>query len=452
LRGWRWFIIKSRSKSVTASDDPESAIQERQPSSKSLWALDGLNFFLADVRDGMGPFLGTFLREHHHWDAGRVGIALAASQIGTVLAQTPLGALVDRIRRKRLAVAIAAAVVAGGCLLLYVVPTMLVVVAAQTAIGAAAAIFPPAVAAITLGLVGRAVMPRQTGRNEAYNHGGNLVAAALAGASAYFLGYGALFVLVAVMAAASAGAVMLIREREIDHELARGADEHEDKDDGHGVVGVLELFHDRRILIFVASAVLFHFANAAMLPLVGQKSSDGLQDGAAVVMSACVIAAQLVMIPVALAASRLSASWGRKPVFLIGFGVLPVRGVLYCLSVNPVYLVAVQLLDGIGAGIFGVVSVLVVADLTKGTGRFNLTQGALATATGVGAGLSNLLAGFVVKAAGFDSGFVMLAAIAAVGTVFFWLAMPETRPAAMNPDQKPAPVVIPGAAGQAVSV
>jgi MFS family permease len=431
------------------SDDPKSEFAESRPSSRSLWALDGLNFFLADVRDGMGPFLGTFLRDHHHWDAGRVGIALAASQIGTVLAQTPLGALVDRIRWKRLAVAIAAAVVAGGCVLLYLVPTMLVVVAAQTAIGAAAAIFPLAVAAITLGLVGRAVMPRQTGRNEAYNHGGNFVAAALAGACAYFFGYSAMFLLVAAMAAASAGAVMLIREREIDHELARGADERED---GHEIVGARELFKDRRILVFVASAVLFHFANAAMLPLVGQKSSDGLKDGAAVVMSACIIAAQLVMIPVALAASRLAASWGRKPVFLIGFGVLPIRGLLYCLSVNPVYLVGVQLLDGIGAGIFGVVSVLVVADLTKGTGRFNLTQGALATATGVGAGLSNLLAGFVVKAAGFDAGFVMLAAIAAVGTLFFWLAMPETRPSRVKPDQEPAPVVIPGAASQAVRV
>ena len=193
-----------------------------------------------------------------------------------------------------------------------------------------------------------------------------------------------MFFLVAAMAAASAGAVMLIREREIDHGLARGADDGEN--DSHEAVGIGELFKDRRIVIFVISAVLFHFANAAMLPLVGQKSSDGMKDGAAVVMSACIIAAQIVMIPVALAASRLAASWGRKPVFLIGFGVLPIRGLLYCLSINPVYLVAVQLLDGIGAGIFGVVSVLVVADLTRGTGRFNLTQGALATATGIGAG------------------------------------------------------------------
>jgi MFS family permease len=399
-------------------------VRERHPSWRSLGSLDGLNFFLADVRDGMGPFLGTFLREKHHWDAARVGIALAASQIGTVLAQTPAGALIDRIRGKRLAVALAAATVAAGCLVLYLVPAFGVVVAAQAVIGAAAAIFPPAVAALTLGLVGRVVMPRRTGRNEAFNHAGNVVAAALAGGLAYRFGYGAMFLLVAGMAAASSAAVLLIREPEIDHDLARGADDG----DSHpvAVVGVAELFRDRRIATFIAAAVLFHFANAAMLPLAGQKSSDGLKDGAAVVMSACIIAAQVVMVPVALAASRLAASWGRKPVFLIGFAALPIRGLLYCLSVNPFYLVGVQLLDGIGAGIFGVVSVLVVADLTKGTGRFNLTQGALATATGVGAGLSNVLAGFVVKEAGFDAGFLTLAAIAAAGTLFFAVAMPET--------------------------
>jgi MFS family permease len=425
----------------THADDADRDVRERHPSRRSLWSLDGLNVFLADVRDGMGPFLGTFLREKHHWDAAQVGIALAASQIGTVLAQTPAGALIDRIRGKRLAVALAAAAVAAGCMVLYLVPTLAVVVAAQAVIGAAAAIFPPAVAALTLGLVGRAAMPRRTGRNEAFNHGGNVVAAALAGISAYLFGYGAMFLLVAGMAAASSAAVLLIREREIDHDLARGADDGEEH--GRPVVGVGELFRDRRIATFIVAAVLFHFANAAMLPLAGQKSSDGLKDGAAVVMSACIIAAQVVMVPVALAASRLATSWGRKPVFLIGIGVLPIRGLLYCLSVNPFYLVGVQLLDGIGAGIFGVVSVLVVADLTQGTGRFNLTQGALATATGVGAGLSNVLAGFVVRAAGFDAGFLTLAAIAAAGTLYFALAMPET----MQTD----PVSLPGAEGAALT-
>jgi MFS family permease len=379
---------------------------------------------LADVRDGMGPFLGTFLREVHHWDAGGVGMALAASQIGTVLVQTPAGALIDRIREKRLAVALAAVAVAVGCLMLYGVPVLPIVVVAQAAVGAAAAIFPPAIAALTLGLVGRAAMAGCTGRNEAFNHGGNVVAAALAGGAAYLFGYGAMFFLLVGMAAASAVAVLLLREGDIDHDLARGAD------DGlagsHDAVGVGTLFRDRRIAVFIISAALFHFANAAMLPLVGQKSGDGLKSGAPVVMSACIIAAQVVMVPVALAASRLATARGRKPVFLIGFAVLPIRGLLYCLSINPVYLVAVQLLDGIGAGIFDVVSVLVVADLTQGTGRFNLTQGALATATGLGAGLSNLVAGFVVKEAGFDAGFITLAAIAGAATLFFALAMPET--------------------------
>ncbi len=398
---------------------------EPNPSKTSRRALDGLNVFLADVRDGMGPFLGTFLRESHHWDPGNVGIALAASQIGTVLAQTPAGAVIDRIRWKRLAVAIAAVAVAAGCVVVYLVPSLVVVVAAEAAIGVAAAIFPPAVAALTLGLVGRAAMPRRTGRNEAFNHGGNVAAAALMGGSAYLFGYGALFFVVAAMAAASATAVMLIREADIDHVLACGADDGDGR--SHEAIGIADLFKDRRIAIFAASVVLFHFANAAMLPLVSQKSGDGLKEGAALLMSACIIAAQVVMVPVALAASRLAVSWGRKPVFLIGFVVLPVRGLLYCLSVNPYYLVGVQLLDGIGAGIFGVVSVLVVADLTKGTGRFNVTQGALATATGIGAGLSNLMAGFVVKAAGFDAGFITLAAIAAGAAISYALAMPETR-------------------------
>ena len=183
---------------------------------------------------------------------------------------------------------------------------------------------------------------------------------------------------------------------------------------------------DRRNLVFSASVVLFHFANAAMLPLAGQKLSHGHDHGAAGYMSACIIAAQLVMVPVALLSSRLAVSWGRRPVFLIGFAILPIRGFLYTMTTSPYALVAIQLLDGIGAGIFGVVGTLVIADLTRGTGRFNLMQGALATATGIGAASSNLMTGFVVKAGGYDVGFLVLAAIAAAALLFYGLAMPET--------------------------
>ena len=367
--------VLPRRSSTWINRPPEATTQTRRVSTRSLRSLDVLNFFLADVRDGMGPFLGTFLREVRHWDAGQVGIALAASQIGTVLAQTPAGALIDRITWKRLAIGVAAAAVAVGCIVLYLVPVSWVVIAAQAEIGAAATFFGPAVAAVTLGLVGRGAMPRRTGRNEAFNHAGNVAAAALAGGAAYFFGYGALFFLVAAMAAASAGAVLMIREGDIDHDLARGADDGPGKD--HEAVGLAELLKDRRIVMFIVVVRPVPLrqrrdAAAGRSEVERRHAGRGERGGRDVGLHHRGPGRDGPGRPRRQPARRL---WGRKPVFLVGLAVLPVRGMLYCLSVNPYYLVGVQLLDGIGAGIFGVVSVLVVADLTKGTGRFNLTQG-----------------------------------------------------------------------------
>jgi hypothetical protein len=313
--------------------------------------------------------------------------------------------------------------------------------------GGSSAVFGPAIAAISLGLVGHACLSQRTGRNEAFNHAGNVGAALLAMVIGDYIAYEGSFYLLAGMCAATIVAVRFIRPGEIDYDLARGAAGAEEPDaveagcerepsrleadagadNGPRIARLGELLRDRRILIFSASVVLFHFANAAMLPLAGQKLSHGHTSGAAGYMSACIIAAQLVMVPVALLASRLAVSWGRRPVFLIGFAILPIRGFLYTMTTSPIALVGIQLLDGIGAGIFGVVGTLVIADLTRGTGRFNLMQGALATATGIGAASSNLMTGFVVEAGGYDAGFLVLAAIAAVALVFYGVAMPETR-------------------------
>lgn len=404
-------------------------ISSGSPSPASLRALDALNFSLADVRDGIGPYLAVYLTSIQHWDPSRVGIAMAAMLVGTIAAQAPAGDFIDRVRWKRLAVAIAAVLVAAGCILMIAVPTFPVIVAAQVSVGVAATVFPPAIAAISLGIVGHAHLARRTGRNEAFNHAGNVTAAILAGVAGYYVGYWTVFYLVAAMAIASAASALAIRERDIDHAIARGAEE------GGGcsrVEGIGELFADRRILAFIAAAVFFHFANAAMLPLVGQKVTQGLDRATSLLMSACIIAAQLVMVPVALLASRCAESLGRKPVFLAGFAVLPIRGLLYTLTSDPYLLVGIQLLDGIGAGIFGVVSVLVVADLTRGTGRFNLAQGVMATATGIGAALSNVLSGFVVEAWGFNAGFTMLSACAAFGLAFYAATMPETLTRAIS--------------------
>jgi predicted MFS family arabinose efflux permease len=416
------------------------------PSRRSLFALDALYLILADVRDGFGPFLAVYLASVHRWDPARIGAAMAVMGIAALIAQTPAGALIDAVREKRLIIGMAFALIAAGMLAMVARPTAPVVLSAQAVIGGAGAVFGPALAAVSLGLVGHTGLARRMGRNQALDHTGNVAAAILAGVIGEAVGYGGIFVLAAVLSLAGIVVTALIRGSEIDYTRARGGEESPPDRSGAAIVdrdlhppaaaakseapriaGLGELLANRRIVAFATAVVLFHFANAAMLPLVGQKMTVGQSHGAAGPMAAAIVAAQVVMIPVALLASRLAELWGRKPTFLIGFAVLPIRGVLYIFSTDPRYLFAVQLLDGIGAGIFGVVGVLVIADLTRGTGRFNLMQGALATATGLGAALSNVLTGAVVQAAGFDAGFLTLALIAAAALLFFALAVPETR-------------------------
>jgi MFS family permease len=182
----------------------------------------------------------------------------------------------------------------------------------------------------------------------------------------------------------------------------------------------------RPLLIFAACAVLFHFANAAMLPLVGQKLALQDRNAGTSLMSACIVAAQVVMVPMAILVGRKANRWGRKPLFLAGFLILPIRGVLYTFSDEPLWLVGVQLLDGVGAGLYGALFPLIVADLMQGTGRYNVALGAVTTAQGIGASLSTALAGLIVVKAGYSAAFFTLAAIAGVGLALFWLAMPET--------------------------
>jgi MFS family permease len=187
------------------------------------------------------------------------------------------------------------------------------------------------------------------------------------------------------------------------------------------------LLKERPLIIFLICAVMFHFANAAMLPLLGEMLAKGHGRNSMMFMSACVVTTQFVITIIAAWSGRKAGSWGRKPLLLIAFGVLPIRAVLYTLTSNTVALVAIQILDGVGAGIFGVVSVLVIADLTQGSGRFNITLGAIGTAVGIGAALSQTIAGTIVHHFSFDAGFLFLAAIAATAFGVLYFFMPETR-------------------------
>lgn len=187
------------------------------------------------------------------------------------------------------------------------------------------------------------------------------------------------------------------------------------------------MFSDWRLGVFLVCAVMFHFANAAMLPLLGERLAKGQGASSMMFMSACVITTQLVIACIAAPVGALAGSWGRKPLLLVAFAVLPVRGVLYTLTDSTVSLVAIQVLDGIGAGVFGVVSVLVIADLTKGTGRFNLVLGLMSTAVAVGASLSQTVAGSIAHHGGFDAAMLSLAGIAAAAFLLLAVRMPETR-------------------------
>lgn len=386
-------------------------------------SLDSLNFFLADVRDGLGPYLAIYLLAVHHWDPASIGVVMTLAGIAALVTQTPAGALVDNSRAKRALVIIAALLVTVSCLVLPFITSFSLVALTQALSAAAASIFAPAISAITLGITGPRAFTRRTGRNETFNHAGNACAALLAGLFAYLFGPVAVFYLMAVMALASVIAVLFVSAEAIDHDVARGL---QPGDRSHQPSGFKVLLSNRPLLMFALCCALFHLANAAMLPLVSQKLAQANLHLATPLTSACIVAAQLVMVPMALLAGAKADVWGRKPLLLAGFLILPLRGLLYTFSDDPYWLVAVQLLDGVGAGLFGALFPVMVKDLTLGSGHFNVSLGALTTAFGLGAALSNGLAGFVVEAAGYSAAFLTLAAIAGAAFLLLLIGVPET--------------------------
>jgi MFS family permease len=396
----------------------------RQISRQSFLALDWLNFFKADTQTTIGAYLAIFLLIVRRWDTAKIGIAISVPGIVAIIAQTPMGALVDWTARKRTLVVVAALGLGLAAVLLVAADSLAIVTLAQTTVAVASTIIPPAIASISLGLVGRRWFAQRMGRNEAYSHGGALAAAIGAGAIA-FVSQAAIFYFAAGLSIATALMTFLIRPHDIDPLLAR---EGRSNDKGSVVSAALrDLTSNRRVAIFLVAVILFHLASAAMLPLVGEMISAHHPDTAQPYLSACIVTSQLIMLPTAVVAGRLTDAWGRKSTFLIGFGVLPIRGLLLTVVRNPNALVITQILDGVATGIFGVVAVVTIADLARNTGRFNLMQGAMNTCVAIGGSLSNLISGFVAKSAGFGTSFLLLTALAVGALLFFWTLMPETQ-------------------------
>ncbi|GGD21630.1 MFS transporter [Aureimonas glaciei] len=386
---------------------------------RSVKALSALNFFLADVRDGLGPFLGIFLIGEG-WSPATIGYVMTVGGIAGMLATTPLGALADATRAKRAIVAVCAVLAIIASVFILFVPTVPFVAASQIATGIAGAAIGPAIAALTLGLVGQSGLAGQLGRNEAWNHGGNVVAAALSGLFGYWYGLPAVFLLMTLMAAGSLVALALIRPGDIDHATARGLEPSRDETKASAPEGLLMLLKNRRLLILAGTLMLFHFGNGAMLPLLGLRvAAAGAIDPAAYT-AATIIIAQLTMIPLALVAAGVARRRGYFIVLLAALLALPIRGLIAGLWGDLYSVVPVQILDGVGAGLLGVAVPGLVAQIMRGTGRVNVALGAVMAVQGIGASISPSVGGFVAAQYGYAAAFFTLGAIA-VPALVLWV-------------------------------
>jgi MFS family permease len=382
-------------------------------------ALDLLNFFIADVQTGFGPFVAVYLTMHK-WPQMEIGLALSLGTIVSLVSQVPGGVLVDAAHNKRLVAGAGLLGLMLAALLMALWPAELPVLLAQTLHAVASCIVSPAIAAISLHLVGHAALGERLGRNARFGSIGNGLAAAVMGTSGLYLSSRAVFWLTAGLCVPALLALAAI-----------GRGTHARRQTTAGVLdwqGLGKLFRDRRLLIFGACVVLFHLANAAMLPLAGAAVTMRAGNLGNLIIGACIVVPQAVVALASPWVGRRAAAVGRRPLLLLGWAALPARGLLLAVLPGPYLLIGGQAVAGISAAVFGVMLPLIAADLTRGTSHFNLCLGVLGLAVCVGAAVSTALAGWVADMAGVNAAFLSLALAGLAGTLLVWAAMPETSP------------------------
>ena len=386
-----------------------------------------------DVQTGFGPFVSVYLTAQR-WTQVDIGLVLSAAGFVSLIGQMPGGALVDAARSERFVAGLAIAAICVSALTYAALPIFPTVLTGSILHAAASCVLGPAMAAISLGLVGHAAIGQRLGRNARFASIGNGLAAAAMGACGYLLSARAVFIVTVLLLVPALIALRAIAENEIDPERAHGAPPRHVSAKPPTRAGAL--MNNRPLLIFAGCLLLFHLANSAMLPLVGSVVTMSSARWATVIIAACIVVPQLVVAALSPWVGTRAQIWGRRPLLLIGFAALPIRGLLFAFISNPSILLAVQILDGITAAVFAVMVPLIVADLTRDTGHFNLGQGILGTATGIGASLSATFAGYLTDRFGSPVAFGSLAAIAFVGLTLVWLLMPETRPAEIAQDAR----------------
>ena len=403
---------------------------------KALRPLLALNFFMADMQAGIGPFLGVFLLAHG-WQSGWIGTVMTAGGVAGMLMTTPAGALIDATRSKKLFVIIPGICTVVGSGIVLLSQEFWLVAASQVATAIAGAAIGPAVAGITLGIVRQAGFNRQIGHNQAFNHAGNMVGAGLSGLVGWVWGFTAVFWLAALFGILSIASVLMIPREEIDDDAAQGL-EHETGEERHAS-GLRVLVSSKPLLILAAALLFFHLGNAAMLPLYGLAVVASKQADPAGFVAVTIVVAQGIMILVSLAAMRMVEKEGYWVVLLISFVALPIRGVVAAWLLNKWGVYPVQILDGIGAGLQSVAVPGLVARILDGSGRVNAGQGVVMTVQGIGASLSPAIGGWIAQELGYGPMFLILGGFATV-SVALWIAFaPLLKPActAKKPEFEP---------------
>ncbi len=395
---------------------------------RSLRSLDWLNFFVANVQTGFGPFIASYLASHK-WTQGEIGLVLSIGTISAMVSQVPGGAAVDALKNKKGAAAWAIAAIILSAVLLASSPTIVPVMAAEVFHGFASCMLTPALAAISFALVGRANLGDRLGRNARWASIGSAVAAGLMGLTGEYISARAVFWLTAALAMPALVALSMIRPTHT--VVAPTTGRARDAVEGERET-IFDLLRDRRMLVFAACVVLFHLSNAAMLNLAAGEVTAGMGDNVQLVIAACIIVPQAIVAMLSPWVGRSSQRWGRRPILLLGFAALPVRALLFAGVGSPYLLVPVQMLDGISAAVFGVMLPLIAADVAGGKGRYNLCIGLFGLAAGIGATLSTTLAGFAADHFGNTMSFFGLAVAGALAVALVAVAMPETRDAGLD--------------------
>jgi MFS family permease len=398
---------------------------------ESLHALDWLNFFLAALLMGFGPFVTLYLTDGG-WVPEDIGFVLTASGIAGLLTQIPGGELIDTVKSKRAVVGAGIAAVILAVLTYRLRPEFPTVFVAAIIQGAAGSVIGPGIAAISLGLVGHEALAERLGRNQRFASIGGLTAAGAMGVVGYVLSTRNILLVTAALGLPALLALLRIRGSDIHFGRSVGAPDHHHPTQPPPRASRAVLFKDRRLLTFAICLFLFQLANASILPLTGETLAHAEGRWSSPVMSAFIVVPQIIVALLAPWAGRTANTWGRRPLLLIGLGVVPIRAGFFALTTDPMPLVFIQALDGLTGATLGVLTALVIADLTTGTGRFNLAQGLVGTLSGVGASISTSISGLVVEKLGHTAGFLSVTTVGLMAVAIPWVFMPETKPSPLQ--------------------